>query len=401
MTENKPGAYGRWPSDITPSIFANMLKISEPTWSGNGSLFWRERSSALTEIKMIGFGNRDILTVSGGLNVGGELLYGGGGYSCSGSSLLVIDKGSHQLHQIDLNNRTSHQITSSLIMAASPRLSPDGKFAIFVHSDGEIDSIYIQDLLGKGPAQSLISGADFYNFPRWHPDSKQIAWVSWDHPHMPWNSSSLWLAEFDHSPASNPELEEPSLIAGGDNISVQQPEFSPDGRYLTYISDQDGWWQIYLYDLETGEHQQLTNAHAEHGLPSWLQDQQSYLFNQDSSRIFFLRNQSGFRTLWSLDLLTKEETRIQFDESYTWLEDISLSPDGERIALVASGADLPARLITSDLEGKTDLIRLSSPVHLPKEAFSIPEPISWTADDGHQVHGLFYLPQTPPGHRGR
>ncbi len=101
MTEKKIKPYGQWPSEITPSIFANLLKISEPAWGENGSLFWRERSSSLTKIQMIAPGSEEIQTISGDLNVGGELLYGGGGYSTQENSLIVVDKTTHQLHRIN------------------------------------------------------------------------------------------------------------------------------------------------------------------------------------------------------------------------------------------------------------------------------------------------------------
>jgi len=86
---------------------------------------------------------------------------------------------------------------------------------------------------------------------------------------------------------------------------------------------------------------------------------------------------------------------IQLDETYTWLEDISIAPDGSRFALIASGADLPARLITVNLEGKTEIIRLSTPGQIPRNSFSIPEPTSWASPEGQEIHGLFYPPQNP------
>lgn len=395
MTDKKIRPFGRWPSEITPDIFANLLKISEPGWGKNGSLFWRERSSSLTKIQMIAPGSDEIQTVSGDLNVGGELLYGGGGYTTFENSLIVVDKTSHQLHWIHPGKDQAEQLTSSLVSAASPVLSPNGKYAIFVHSDGEVDAIYILGLSGELPAQPLISGSDFYNYPRWHSNGSRIAWISWDHPHMPWDSSYLWQAELDYSSKAGPILASKSLVTGGDGVSVLQPEFSPDGRYLAYISDQDGWWQIYLFNLQTGEHQQLISVNAEHGLPPWLQDQRSYQFSPDSSRIYFLRNQNGIRTLWTLDLSSKKEIQIGLDENYTWLEDISISPGGDQLALVASGADLPSRLITLNLAGKTQIIRHPAPVHLPRDTFSLPEPVSWFGEDAQEVNGLFYPPQNP------
>jgi len=395
MTEKKIKPYGQWPSEITPSIFANLLKISEPAWGNDGSLFWRERSSSLTKIQMIAPQSDEIQTISGDLNVGGELLYGGGGYTIAANSLIVVNKISHQLHQIHPGKGKPEQLTSSLVYSASPTLSPDGKYAIFVHSDGDVDSIFIRGLADISPAQPLISGSDFYNYPRWHPNSSRIAWISWDHPHMPWDSSYLWQASLDYSSEAGPNLTSKSLIAGGDDISVLQPEFSPDGKYLAYISDQDGWWQIYLFNIQTEDHRQLTKVNAEHGLPPWLQDQRSFQFSPDSNRIYFLRNQNGIRTLWAHDLTSKKEIKISLDEKNTWLEDISISPDGYQLALVASGADLPPRLITVTLNGKTKIVQNSASVQLSRETFSVPEPVSWPGEDGQEVYGLFYPPQNP------
>ncbi len=385
--------YGHWPSEITPEIFANLLKISEPAWGEHGSLFWRERSSSRTKIQMISAQTGEIRPISGDLNVGGELLYGGGGFTNSGNSLIVVDKNSHQLHKITPDDRKIKPLTTSLVSAASPEISPDGKFVTFVHSDGELDSINILNLSGMEPAHPLVSGSDFYNFPRWHPSSNLIAWISWDHPHMPWDSSSLWLAELDHS--AGPGLVSKTLVAGGNGASILQPEFSPDGRYLAYISDQDGWWQIYLFELNSGDHHQLTSVNAEHGLPPWLQNQRSYQFCQNNNRLYFLRNQEGIRSLWTYDPSLKEENIIQLDEEYTWLEDISISPADDRIALVASGANIPPRLITVGTDGNTEIIRHSAFVNLPKNSFSIPEPISWPGKDDQEVKGLFYKPQNP------
>ena len=395
MTEKKIKSFGLWPSKITPDLFANLLKISEPVWGQDGALFWRERSSSLTKINTAVPGSSEIHQVSGDLNIGGELLYGGGGYTTAENTLIVVDKTTHQLHRINPQEVTSDQLTSNLVSAASPRLSPDGKYAIFVHSDGKLDGIYIKELSSPLIARRLISGSDFFNYPRWHPDNSRIAWISWDHPHMPWNESYLWLAELENSNGVGLDLASKNLVAGGSGISVLQPEFSPDGRFLAYISEQDGWWQIFLLDLQTWQKQQLTGVNAEHGLPAWLQDQQSFQFSPDSSWIYFLRNQQGIRTLWSLDLASNQERMIQLDETYTWLEDISISPDGSRLALVASAADLPVRLITVNLKGKTEIIRHSTPVHIPRDSFSIPEPTSWISQEGQEIHGLFYSPQNP------
>ncbi len=97
------------------------------------------------------------------------------------------------------------------------------------------------------PPVALVSGADFYSSPRLSPDGSKLAWLSWNHPDMPWDATELRLADLDEHglPVA------PRLVAGGDPAApeaVQQPGFDAHGR-LTFISDRSGWWNLYRLDL--------------------------------------------------------------------------------------------------------------------------------------------------------
>ena len=39
----------------------------------------------------------------------------------------------------------------------------------------------------------LVEGHDFFAAPRLSPDGKQLAWIAWDHPNMPWDTTSLYV----------------------------------------------------------------------------------------------------------------------------------------------------------------------------------------------------------------
>jgi hypothetical protein len=41
----------------------------------------------------------------------------------------------------------------------------------------------------------LASDHDFYSNPRLSPDGEHLAWLSWDHPRMPWVGTELWVAD--------------------------------------------------------------------------------------------------------------------------------------------------------------------------------------------------------------
>jgi len=386
---------GTWPSLISPEITGKLLEFNDPAWNKNSDLFWRERSSNQAGICQYSFNKKEVLDLSPGNNVAGGIGYGGGSFTVNGDSIVYVEKGSNQLYLLSSADIQPKKLTTSLSKTAAPRISPSGKYLVFVHSDGTNDTISIIDFSGSFSPLPLITGADFYNYPRWHPDGLRLAWISWDHPYMPWDSSRLSLGELNENPGGLPTLKDETLIAGGKGISIVQPEFSPDGRYLSYVSDQSGWWQIYILDLAVGIHKQLTHVQAEHTLPPWLQDQCTYGFSHDSRRIFFTRNQDGFSTLWQVNLESGQESQINLDEDYTWLEGFAISPQEDLIALIASRGDIPHRLITVRPAGQTSVVRNSAPEAQPRNIFSLPKPVSWSGSEGNLIHGLFYPPHNP------
>ena len=73
---------------------------------------------------------------------------------------------------------------------------------------------------------------------------------------MPWDGTTLFV---DGAP-----------IAGGPAESIFQPEWSPDGASLFFVSDRSGWWNLYRYDVAPARHAPIAPMDAEFGLPQWV-----------------------------------------------------------------------------------------------------------------------------------
>ena len=257
------------------------------------------------------------------------------------------------------------------------------------------------DAAGAHFPRKLAYGRDFVMQPAWHPEGSHIAFVAWDHPQMPWNGTELRLLQLSMDRSGMPFAEKNMHIAGDADTAIFQPAFSPDGRHLAYISDASGWGQICLYDMETGVHRQLTNRSAEHGTPAWAQGMRMYGFAGDGSALLYLENARGFFSLRRHDLETGANHAVANLDEYTHLEQPSVSPTGEAVAMLASSSVIPARIISRSPGSRARVIRRSQSENLRQDQLSSASAITWQADDGETVHGLFYAPverdAMPPG----
>jgi hypothetical protein len=102
-----------------------------------------------------------------------------------------------------------------------------------------VNTLVAIDLATGGTGTVLVQGNDFYSSPCMNSDGRSLAWLTWNHPNMPWVGTELWMAEFTGAGVANPVR-----IAGGPAESIFQPEWAPDGR-LYFISDRSGWWNLY------------------------------------------------------------------------------------------------------------------------------------------------------------
>ena len=180
----------------------------------------------------------------------------------------------------------------------------------------------------------LVSGADFYSSPRLSPDGSRLAWLSWNHPDMPWDATELRLADLDDAgrPAAS------RAVAGGDPEApeaVQQPSFDAHGR-LTFISDRTGWWNLYRLD------EPLHPRAAEFGLPPWLFGMSTYAHT--ASGIVAACCEQG---VWSLLFLPESGPAVPIPTPYTSIMWLRAATDA--VLFLGAAPDRPAELVRLSL----------------------------------------------------
>lgn len=405
--------FGLWESPFSPLRLARGLTFTDAAWDESGALVWREVRSDRGVLVLQEPDSQAHRELNAEHSVRARVGYGGGDFTVGHGYAYYIEAASGRIYRQPLAHGQAEAITPAFGQYASPALSPDGKWLLFVHTYEGQDVLGIVDAQGLRWPQKLVSGDDFYMQPVWHPDSQRLAWIAWNHPRMPWEGSRLQLGRLRFLDPETPTLDEVATLAGGDEVAVFQPAFSPDGRSLAYASDESGWWQLYAYELETGAHRRLTSVEADFALPAWIQGMRTFSFGPDGRRLFAVQNREGFASLWQIDLDSGKARRLPLDEAYTWLEQIAVCPrpeagGGVRLALLASGVRTPPRLIALSLPANARtgrqasggalavrLLRRATVEDLSPETCAPAEAITWKGEDGGAVYGLFYRPHNP------
>ncbi|MEA3408539.1 MAG: S9 family peptidase [Chloroflexota bacterium] len=385
--------YGLWPSPITPARVAQSERLRDLAWdTEEASLVWlTERSDrGVLVCRFLDlYASRDLTSTH---SVRARVGYGGGDMTVSHGQAYFCSEG--RLYRKPLRAGEVEAITPAFGQVASPRVSPDGRWVLFVHTYDEEDCLAIVDVEGRRWPQKLVQGADFYMQPVWHPGGEHIAWVSWNHPRMPWDGTTLGMATLKEGSDGIPVLKGETVVAGSEDVSIFQPTFSPDGRHLAYVSDVSGWYNLYLYDMETGKHSSLVSDEAELARPAWAQGMRTYAWSADGKAIYYLRNQEGFFSLWSVNVTTGQTSPIKALSSYTYLSQVDVSPMTGSVAVIASSAKIPPRvLVYGPTSESVHVVAHADTEMIPQDILSEPQPISWETEQDGPVHGLLYMPQ--------
>ena len=231
----------------------------------------------------------------------------------------------------------------------------------------------------------LIQGNDFYSSPKLSPDGTHLAWLTWNHPNMPWDGCELWVGEVSADGA----VENVRWMAGGSHESIFQPEWSPLG-VLYFSSDRNGWWNLQRIG-EAGQIESICPIKGELGVPQWLFGMSFYAFASDDL-IVCSHIEQGISRLALLDLQTKKLQEI--DCPFTDIQYLRASND---YAIFRAGSPTEVAAIARlNLKTKQiDTLRLSNDLDVFPAYFSIPRPIEFPTEAGLTAHGFFYPPQNP------
>jgi hypothetical protein len=281
MPQTKTAPYGSWKSPITSDlIVAAVTMLSDVRLAGD-DIYWlegRPQEQGRNVIVCAGPDGTAADITPAGFNIRTRAHeYGGGSWVVAGGTCIFSNFSDQRLYrqtgQSDPEPLTPAPLSPKHHLRYSDGVLDQGRRRwIGVREDhtgeGEpVNTIVAIDLDGSGtsPGRVLAGGHDFVCSARLSPDGSRMVWLAWDHPNMPWNGTTLHLADIgaDGAPAGT------RVIAGGVAESVFQPEWSPEGSAIIFVSDQTGWWNLYAYELANGTTRPLCPMQAEFGMPQW------------------------------------------------------------------------------------------------------------------------------------
>jgi dipeptidyl aminopeptidase/acylaminoacyl peptidase len=239
-----------------------------------------------------------------------------------------------------------------------PAISATGALAFTQVLAGQGRSLWQLDLTARAPRILLSEDAANASQPAWSPDGRFIAFVS-----NRSGNEQVWVAGADGGQRRR-VAEEPEWAS--------QPAWSPDSARLAYTGKRGDNWDIYRVPAAGGAPTRLTRSPAVDWQPAWspVADQIAFVSNRDGSFQIYVMDAEGGATRQLTDLAGGAEQP-------RW------SPDGAWILFVGhtgSGEGANARELYLVRSDGRDLMRLTD------NAFDDTEPI-WVPPQPGQKAG--------------
>jgi dipeptidyl aminopeptidase/acylaminoacyl peptidase len=387
-TRKQAAPCGAWASPITAAVVAAGSTPLSGLLLDGADLYWlagRASEGGRTTLLRQRGGKVDELTPAP-FNVRTRVHeYGGGAALAAGGAVWFSHYADNRIYRIEQNGKARPMSAGGDLRHADFVLDAARQRLIGVREDHSAGGAYPVNTVCAigfdGIETVLVDGNDFYSSPRLSPDGKQLAWLCWDHPRMPWQGTELWLADV----LADGSLANGRLIAGGDEEAIVQPEWSPGGT-LYFVSDRSGWWNLHRYDH--GVVHPVCPREAEFGGPHWVFGNAMYGFRSDGE-IVCTYIEDGVSRLARLDTGSGLLTAI--DTPYQEIRELRVS--GDTVAVLGGAPTIAAEVARIDLASGRREVLARSIEQLPDAGYlSVPQSVRYPSAGGRTAYAFYYPP---------
>ncbi len=403
MYSKRAASCGSWTSPLHATAIAQGgLRLSDVRVQ-DGEVYWIEgRPNECGRCVVVKYclecGVRDI--TPSGFNVRTAVHeYGGGAFAVHGKTIFFSNWEDSRIYRqapseepIPISSDTVPGIRSYY---ADFEVSPDGSMVFCIRESWDKGSKEpSNDLVtlaadGSADIRSIVSGRDFFSSPRVSPDGRRLAWLTWNHPNMPWDSTELWVGDL----SAEGTISTPTKVAGTGNSaeSVIQPEWHPDGT-LYFVSDKTGWWNLYRW--EKCVQVPVFPSRLEWAEPAWVFGMSRYSFLSDGS-VIAAPIKGGSSA--SLGVLRNDEDVgdgvefVEIPSSYT--EIAYLRGEGGSAYFIGTGINKGSEVASYDFNAK-EAKTLKKPANSPLATHDVSyaEIIKFPTSESADAWAFFYRP---------
>jgi Tol biopolymer transport system component len=172
---------------------------------------------------------------------------------------VVFANGDNELAIVDTDNgRVTQRIgfaDDGVTALANPAWSPDGRYIAFSGSIGGISDLFMYDLEAQETVR--LTNDKFGDFqPSWSPDGRTIAFTSDRGPQTNFEALTYSKYQLAFLDIATRNVEVVSVFG---NVKHINPQYSADGTRIYFISDQDGFSNIYELTSASGTVRRMTN----------------------------------------------------------------------------------------------------------------------------------------------
>ncbi|GAC1628941.1 MAG: hypothetical protein NVS4B7_17850 [Ktedonobacteraceae bacterium] len=397
MNIPKVAAYGSWKSPITADLITSVPGGLGTVVLDGQDLYWVESRPSdegrVTIVRCTADGRITDMTPKP-FNVRSRVHeYGGGSFAIKAGTMYFSNFLDQRLYRQVPGSKPQPITPVAKLRYADGVIDQQRKRMICVREDHTVEgreavntlvSIALDGSDNQG-GQILVSGNDFYSSPCLNPGGTQLAWLTWNHPNMPWDGTELWIGKI----STDGMLAETQCIAGGQEESIFQPQWSP-ADILHFVSDRTGWWNLYRW--QDGQMQPLCQMEAEFGVPQWVFAISTYTFAA-SDTIICCYIQQGITSLASLNTQTGKLTEIETPYTTLWCP---LAVEPQHIVFGGGSATKAAAIVQLDVNtGEMEVLRSTSNVSLDAAYLAKPEPIEFPTERDLTAYAFFYPPCNP------
>jgi dipeptidyl aminopeptidase/acylaminoacyl peptidase len=377
--------FGAWNSPVTSeSLVKDTVQFYEAASCGE-DFFWIELLPSEKGRFRLAWRNskNEIVDLAPEMSVRTRIHeYGGGALTAHQGAIYFINDRDGRIYRLEVG-RPPVAITSPGKLRFADLSVGECIYAVCEEKTDQEDINKIVRIEKDGSVIDVAKGHDFYSAPRVSPNQKQLAWVSWDHPNMPWDGSLLWTATI-----TSVGIQDSMLVAGGKSESICYPRWSPQGD-LYFFSDKTGFWN--LYRLKKGKVEELFPLDAEFTFPPWVLGRGNYEFLKDG-KVLCVYSRNCVDHLAVLD--PEKKTLSEIELPFTVIKQVCVA--GKSVYFFGASPTLALSLIQMELSSKKwKVLKQSVGVQLEEDWVSVPTPITIQTRHHDTSYGFYYPPKNP------